>query len=65
MNATREQATSTPVPQLREQSKGRGFGLDKVVLVLVVIYFLVPLASTLVFALSAGNTFSLQGFSGN
>lgn len=46
-----------------QRTEGR-VGADKLALLLVVIYFLVPLISTLVFALSDGNTFSLQGFAG-
>ncbi len=43
--------------------KGRGFGLDKIMLLLVALYFLVPLATTLAFGLSDGRSFSLLAFS--
>ena len=38
------------------------FGLDTLALVLVCIYFVIPLLSTLYFALISGSQFSLQGF---
>ncbi len=41
-----------------------GIGVDKVVLILLTIYFLTPLITTLVFALSDGNNFSMQGLNG-
>jgi putative spermidine/putrescine transport system permease protein len=47
--------------QNKKSRKGTGFGLDKVVLILVAIYFLVPLATTLVFGLSDGSSFSMNG----
>lgn len=49
--------------QALPRTRGSGFGLDKIMLVLVVIYFLVPLIATLAFALSNGSEFSLNGFS--
>lgn len=42
-------------PQERSGATRRGFGLDKVVLFLVIIYLLVPLAATLAFGLSTGS----------
>jgi putative spermidine/putrescine transport system permease protein len=42
-------------PQGRPGSARRGFGLDKVVLILVILYLLVPLGSTLAFGLSTGS----------
>ena len=40
----------------------RIFSPDKIVLILVAIYFLVPLVATLAFGLSDGKAFSLQAF---
>ncbi len=42
-------------PQGQPGSARRGFGLDKVVLLLVVVYLLVPLGATLAFGLSTGS----------
>ncbi len=42
-------------PQGRSGSARRGFGLDKVVLILVIVYLLVPLGATLAFGLSTGS----------
>lgn len=46
----------------KRQGRGRGFGLDKVILILVAIYFLVPLAATLAFGINDGESFTLQAF---
>lgn len=46
----------------RLQDKGTSFGLDKVALLLVAIYFLVPLGATLAFSVSDGRTFTLAAF---
>jgi putative spermidine/putrescine transport system permease protein len=64
MKATLEKPVGVLLPHRKEQSKGRGFGLDKAVLILVAIYFLTPLLTTLIFALSDGNKFSMNGLSG-
>lgn len=53
-------ATIQPL-QPTEKRKGAGFRLDKVMLTLVMIYFLVPLAATLAFGFSDGKSFSLHG----
>jgi len=58
-NGTALQAERTA--QGKKPRQGTGFGLDKVVLILVAIYFLVPLATTLVFGLSDGSSFSMNG----
>lgn len=55
-------ATSRPAPN-RKVPKSRTAGADKIALILVAIYFLVPLAATLAFAISDGSQFSLRGFS--
>lgn len=59
-HSSSDAARSTPGEMPR---KSFGFGLDKIALILVVIYFIVPLIATLAFALSDGSQFSLHGFS--
>lgn len=44
----------------KNQPARRRFGLDKIVLVLVILYLLVPLGATLTFGLSSGNTFGVN-----
>ena len=44
----------------KNQSARRSFGLDKIVLVLVILYLLVPLGATLTFGLSSGNNFGVN-----
>jgi len=46
----------------KESRTLRIFSLDTIMLILVAIYFLVPLAATLAFGLSDGKAFSLQAF---
>lgn len=47
----------------RGASEGRkGFGVDKIFLILVIIYLLVPLVATLAFGLSGGKTFSFSSY---
>lgn len=60
MQTTHSAAQTTPD---RAPRRGSGFGLDKIALILVGLYFLVPLVATLAFALSNGSQFSLNGFS--
>ena len=55
------EATAQPL-QVKEARKGTGFGMDKIALILVAIYFLVPLIATLAFGVSDGQTFTLQAF---
>jgi putative spermidine/putrescine transport system permease protein len=62
---TLDKPTSTPeLATPKKRRRGGGFGLDKIVLLLVVIYFVVPLITTLIFALSDGNHFSMNGLNG-
>ena len=49
--------------QTGRKGKGSGFGLDNIMLGLVVIYFLIPLLTTMIFAITDGSQFSLAGFS--
>lgn len=49
--------------QSNEPRKGSGFGLDKIMLILVALYFLIPLLTTLFFGITDGSQFSLHGFS--
>src|ERR1700730_8538477 len=49
------QKVNVDAPRRKDQGTRRGFGLDKVFLVLVILYLLVPLGATLVFGLDTGN----------
>lgn len=49
------QRVNTNAPQRKDQAMRRSFGLDKVFLVLVILYLLIPLGATLVFGLNTGN----------
>ena len=60
MQASTNTASSLPNKTPRTRVS---FGLDKVALILVALYFTVPLVATLAFALSDGSQFSLHGFS--
>jgi putative spermidine/putrescine transport system permease protein len=56
-------AAAMQAMEMKALRKGSGgFGLHTAMLILVVIYFLVPLLTTLIFALSDGSQFSLAGF---
>jgi putative spermidine/putrescine transport system permease protein len=55
------EAVAAPVRRA-EPRKETNFGLDKIMLILVAIYFLVPLVATLAFGVSDGKSFSLQAF---
>ncbi len=56
---TERKAVAAPLG-IAEQRKRTNFGLDKIMLILVAIYFLVPLVATLAFGVSDGKSFSLQ-----
>ncbi|HEX4715372.1 MAG TPA: ABC transporter permease subunit [Ktedonobacteraceae bacterium] len=56
---TERKAVAAPLGRA-EQRKRTNFGLDKIMLILVAIYFLVPLVATLAFGVSDGKSFSLQ-----
>jgi putative spermidine/putrescine transport system permease protein len=45
-----------------DRTKRRGFGLDKIVLTLVLLYLLIPLGATFVFSLNDGKNFGLGSF---
>ncbi|HXR65667.1 MAG TPA: ABC transporter permease subunit [Ktedonobacteraceae bacterium] len=63
MKTSTKQAVGAQAVQEQAPRKGTSFGLDKIALILVAIYFVVPLIATLAFAISDGSQFSLQGFS--
>lgn len=46
----------------RDQSPSRGFGLDKLFLILVILYLIVPLGATLAFGLSNGKSIDLHTY---
>ena len=48
----------------KERRTGSGFGLDKIMLILVALYFLIPLLTTFIFGITDGSQLSLHGFSG-
>ncbi len=48
---------------VRAKGKGKGISLGAIALIVVVIYFLIPLVATLAFAISDGSQLSSQGFS--
>src|SRR5215469_1008879 len=52
----------TTSPQRKNSSTRRSFGLDKIILVLVLLYLLIPLGATLVFSLNDGKNFGLSAF---
>lgn len=56
------QKVNTNAPQRKDQAPRRGFRLDKVFLVLVILYLLVPLGATLVFGLDTGNRIDFSIF---
>lgn len=47
----------------KKRAQVRGFGFDKVILLLVVLYLIVPLGATLVFGLNSGNGYDLSSLS--
>ena len=44
----------------KDRSTRNSFGLDKIILVLVILYLIVPLGATLIFGFSSGNSFSID-----
>src|SRR5215469_14886919 len=58
----RATADATISPQRKDTFIRIIFGLDKIVLMLVLLYLLIPLGSTLVFSLNDGKNFSLSAF---
>ena len=56
------QKVNTNPPQRKDQVTHRSFGLDKVVLILVILYLLVPLGATLAFGLGSGKGVDLSIF---
>ena len=53
---------ATISPKHKEKPTRRSFGLDKIVLGLVLLYLLVPLGATLVFSLNDGKNFGMGSF---
>lgn len=53
---------ATISPEYKDESARRRFGLDKIVLILVLLYLLVPLGATFVFSLNDGKNFGLGSF---
>src|SRR5215469_17072966 len=49
-------------PKRKEAQGGRGFGVDKIFLVIVLLYLLIPLGATLAFSLTDGKGFTLAPF---
>src|SRR5215831_7249011 len=58
----RATADATITPQRKDKSTRRSFGLDKIVLVVVLLYLLIPLGATFVFSLNDGKNFGLSAF---
>ncbi len=56
------QKVNANVPQRKDQATRRSFGMDKVFLVLVMLYLIVPLGATLAFGLGAGNGINFSTF---
>ena len=53
---------SLTAPKSRDTAGRRGFGLDKVFLVIVLLYLLIPLGATLVFSFNEGRGFTFAPF---
>ncbi|GAC1377956.1 MAG: ABC transporter permease [Ktedonobacteraceae bacterium] len=49
-------------PQRADRPTRHGFGLDKIFLVLVILYLIIPLGATLVFGLASGNSIDFSTF---
>src|SRR5215468_10741586 len=49
-------------PQRKDKSSRRSFGLDNIVLILVLLYMLIPLGATFVFSINDGKNFGLSSF---
>ena len=56
------QKVNANVPRRKDQATRRGFGMDKVFLVLVMLYLIVPLGATLAFGLGTGNGINFSTF---
>ncbi len=56
------QKVNANVPRRKDQAARRSFGMDKVFLVLVMLYLIVPLGATLAFGLGAGNGINFSTF---
>jgi putative spermidine/putrescine transport system permease protein len=63
MSTSIETSTTLLTREDSETRKGHGFGLDKIMLIVVALYFLVPLLTTFIFAITDGSQFNLHGFS--
>jgi putative spermidine/putrescine transport system permease protein len=63
MSTQIEQSASAETIQSQAPRRGVRIGLDKIMLILVVIYFLIPLIATLAFGISDGSQLSMHGFS--
>ena len=59
VNSTRQ---ALAAGERRGQSASRGFGLDKLFLILVILYLIVPLGATLAFGLSNGKSIDLHTY---
>jgi len=49
-------------PKYKDQTKRRGFGFDKIILTLVLLYLLIPLGATFIFSINDGKNFGLSSF---
>jgi len=56
------QKVNANVPRRKDQATRRSFGMDKVFLVLVMLYLIVPLGATLAFGLGTGNGINFSTF---
>ncbi len=56
------QKVNANVPRRKDQAARRSFGMDKVFLVLVMLYLIVPLGATLAFGLGTGNGITFSTF---
>jgi len=56
------QKVNANVPRRKDQAARRSFGMDKVFLVLVMLYLIVPLGATLAFGLGTGNGINFSTF---
>ena len=62
MSASIQQPATGQAMQSQGTRKSLNFGLDNIMLILVTLYFVVPLITTLVFAVTDGSQFSMSGF---
>jgi putative spermidine/putrescine transport system permease protein len=56
-------AEAITAPKSKEKPARSGFGLDKIFLIIVLLYLLIPLGTTLAFSLTDGAGFSLAPYS--